>query len=380
MPIKSNSSSRLISKFNLRKYQDEGDALVDGSEYLANVKEQVISFYLEPTGEDIFFKAYITAFSDTFTPTYSTTQVFGRTDPIHIYQNTTRAISLGFKLPAASEGEAFENLGKLQTLIQMLYPGYSDLDNALTITEAPLVRLKVMNLLSKQEAFSSEDQASGLDSFFGDLEKDYEVDYYLKYRSTSAPENGTLGVITNLTVNHNLENSDMGVFAKAANTILPKVIDVNLSFTPFHEETIGRGLGFTVANQFINGELVVQDGVDKKVNFPYGVDLGNDSKNNITSAGRSQTKEVALRRESEEARRQASSAQQNLDKETAKYYRIGKRFLNSKEGSRRRERLEEKLDNISLSESQQESLGAVYELESESEQTEQTYQDFVGGA
>ena len=123
MAIKIDPSSKLISEFNLRKYKNEDYDLVDGSEYLSNVKEQVISFYFEPTGEDVYFKAFITTFNDSFTPSYSTTQVFGRTDPIHIFQNTTRQISLAIDVPAASEGEAYENLGRVQKLIGMLYPG-----------------------------------------------------------------------------------------------------------------------------------------------------------------------------------------------------------------------------------------------------------------
>ena len=157
MPTKQDESSdSLISEFNLRKYKREDYSLVDGTEYLSNVKEQVISFYLEPTKEKVYFKAFITTFSDTFTPSYNTTQVFGRTDPIHIYQNTTRTISLAFDVPASSESEAFENLGRVQKLIQMLYPGYTRLDDALTLSEAPLVRLKVMNLLGSNKAFEGD--------------------------------------------------------------------------------------------------------------------------------------------------------------------------------------------------------------------------------
>ena len=46
--------NELISEFNLRKYQNESTTLVDGTEYLANVKEQVISFQLESTGKPVY--------------------------------------------------------------------------------------------------------------------------------------------------------------------------------------------------------------------------------------------------------------------------------------------------------------------------------------
>ena len=94
-------------------------------------------------------KAFITAFNDTFSPNYTPTEVFGRTDPIYQYKNTTRSITLAWKIPAASEGEAFENLSRVQKFLQMLYPSYTDANDALTLSETPLVRIKVMNLLQK---------------------------------------------------------------------------------------------------------------------------------------------------------------------------------------------------------------------------------------
>ena len=97
--------------------------------------------------KDVNFKAFITAFNESFTPNFNPTEVFGRTDPIYQYKNTTRTITLAWKIPAASEGEAYENLGKVQELIAMLYPSYTNTPNALTLSKAPLVRLKVMNLI-----------------------------------------------------------------------------------------------------------------------------------------------------------------------------------------------------------------------------------------
>ena len=109
----------------------------------------VISFYHMISKKHIRFKAFITTLNETYSPDYASETVFGRMDPIHTYKNTTRNISLAFKIPAASTGEAYENLAKAQTLIQMLYPAYTDVNNALTVAQAPLVRLKVMNIIRK---------------------------------------------------------------------------------------------------------------------------------------------------------------------------------------------------------------------------------------
>ena len=330
------TEKNLISEFNLRKYKDDGFALVDGSESLANVKQQVISFQLESTQKPVYFKAFITTFSDTYSPNYNSTQVFGRTDPIHVYQNTSREISLAFDIPAASEGEAFENLGRVQKLIRMLYPGYADIDNALTLTEAPLVRVKVMNLLSREDAFTTKTESKA-----GEKKEEKQTfnKYFTKYRSVQDPSKGTLGVIKSCTFQHNLENPQHGVFPKDTNTILPKTISVNISFTPFHEERIGRSLESSTT---AGAGAVVASGGDISKTFPYGVDLGDDADAKIRPAGASRTKAEDLRKTAEEARRKQASAQQELDRKQAKYLKVTSKLNSAEVGSKKRERLQNK--------------------------------------
>ena len=88
------------------------------------------------------------------------------------------------------------------------------------------------------------------------------------------PGKGTLGVIKSCTFQHNLENPQHGVFPKDTNTILPKTISVNISFTPFHEEPIGRSLESSAT---AGAAVVVGSGGDISKTFPYGVDLGDDA-------------------------------------------------------------------------------------------------------
>lgn len=234
--------------------------MVDGSDSLANLRHLIISFYHVPSKRSVSFKAFITTFNESYNSNFTPHETFGRTDPIYQYKNTTRKITLAFKVPAASESEAFENLGRISALEQMLYPSYSELDSATTLTQAPLIRIKMMNLLSKP-SFSP---PSGEKT-----DADQRNVLYNSYKTDSDPKQGLLGVIDNFNVNHNLEGDD-GVFfkrkqeedpetgrlvAKAVpNTILPKLIDVNLAFSPIHEETLGW-----------------KDGDSMQSLFPYGV-------------------------------------------------------------------------------------------------------------
>ena len=207
-----------------------------------------ISFYHVPSGKSIYFKAFITAFNETYNSEWASEAVYGRGDPIYMFKNTSRAISLAFKVPAFSESEAFENLGKAQQLVQFLYPNYENVNEAQTISQSPLVRLKVMNLL----ADVSEKKKAPTDT------PRFPEMIYDEYGSANDATKGLLGAITNVTIEHGLGNQDSGVIEKQANTILPKLLEINLQFNPIHEHP----LGWDSNNNFSDGLL-----------FPYGVEL-----------------------------------------------------------------------------------------------------------
>jgi hypothetical protein len=267
----------------------------DGSDLLANVKKQFVSFLHVPSANSVFFKAFITSFNETYTSNWKSETVFGRTDPIHSFVQTGRTINLSIMVPAASESEAFENLGRVQKLIQFLYPNYTNVQQAQTISQGPLVRLKIMNLLQNVDNVSATNNA--------DFNSKPEV-FYKSYKSLGTDPNfGQLGFINSLTVNHNLENRDAGVFEKidvmdvqqtiaetsfldspqgrgtpVVNTILPKNIEIVVSFTPIHEHPLGWGpndrfgaVGGT-ANERHSGEV-----------FPYGIVTSNPVKDEALS-------------------------------------------------------------------------------------------------
>ena len=248
-----------------------------GEDDLANKAGLVISFHHVPSGKFVFFKAFITAFTDTYAPDWSAETVYGRADPIYVFKNTTRKISLSFKVPAISAGEAYENLAKVQKLVQFLYPTYTDVNNAATIAQSPLVRLKVMNLAQETSTITTITQldeipvpttAEELAAAEAELAKiTTETGGYSNYTSTTDSSRGLLGVINNVTVDHNLANSEAGVIEKGNNTILPKLIEINLDFSPIHEHPVGWHEGTTVdddMNDVSTGELVFAS-----PGFPY---------------------------------------------------------------------------------------------------------------
>jgi hypothetical protein len=123
--------------FDVDKYEKlaDGNPFVDGTDALANQLSHVISFQNIRDEKSVFFKAFITAFNETYSPNFNSNEVFGRTDPIYQYKNTQRKITLAFKTLASTQSEAYENLGRIQKLIQMLYPSYKSVTNALSLSE-----------------------------------------------------------------------------------------------------------------------------------------------------------------------------------------------------------------------------------------------------
>ncbi len=210
----------------------------DFSDAYANNKGTYITFQHESTGKTINFKAFITAFNETFQSDWSQESVYGRVDPIYMFKQTTRTVTLAFVAPAATSGEAYENLGKIQKLAQFLYPTYVDIQKAQTISQSPLVRLKVMNLLSKNGEGTFPYGVTLNDPEGTTEERKSPTTLYGDYINIAGGAQGLLGVIQNVTFNHNLER-DVGVIDPGAGTVLPKLIEVNLTFNVIHEHPVG---------------------------------------------------------------------------------------------------------------------------------------------
>ena len=259
----------------------------DGSDYLSG-QGFVVEVLHVSSGKKVKFKAFMTAYNDTFSQEWNTEQVYGRADPLYNFKQTTRQISIGFKMVAASEGEAYENLTKAQLLAQFMYPNYADVGGAKTLSQAPLIRLKVMTLL--QDASSTEAKAAASPDAL--------------YSSYGVGETkGVLGFFDNITYTFNLENPDNGgVFEKTIEgkkngTILPKTIDVAIGgFKPIHEQHIG----WDENGQFAGGGAGAL--------FPYGAqgDFPENGYPDLDALQKSYSE--FLRRKDEEAKAEAAIA------------------------------------------------------------------------
>lgn len=259
------------SKYNSTFVAGTVTRMVDGSDALANHARQVISFQHTPSGQEVFFKAFITAFNESYNCDWGSEPIFGRTDPIYMFKGNQRQVSLTFNVPASSEGEAYENLGRVQKLIQFLYPAYKRMGGTLaasanqpyanTIAQSPLIKLKVMNLLASNNASTRGSQVK-------------RQQMYDDYKGMPDAQFGELGAISSLQVDHNL--TENGSLEKAPNTILPKNITVSVTFNVIHQKPIG----WIEGGDYMPGAAGRPDGLAPSNPYaPYGVTLQSDEKN-----------------------------------------------------------------------------------------------------
>ena len=76
----------------------EGDA----SDAYANDKALHLGFFHLASKLEMYFKAFVTDYSDNFTVGWNYEDVFGRNDPIATFKSTTRKISISWSIPANS--------------------------------------------------------------------------------------------------------------------------------------------------------------------------------------------------------------------------------------------------------------------------------------
>ena len=182
---------------------------------IAKGSDHLIKFLHVATGTRVEFPAFITEFSDSFSVSWGTEQIFGRMDPIKPYRGTTRRISIAFDVVAPTLEVGRGNMNNYSTLVKMLYPVYSEPlqggEKGLgrTIKAPPLLRIQFLNLV-----------------------KNY---------SDESMEEGLLGCISGFNFRPNKEAG----FFTFDNELLPKVFQISFTFEPQHESPLGfRGKNF----------------------------------------------------------------------------------------------------------------------------------------
>lgn len=236
----------------------------DYSLYYGNSNAAKIFITYVKAGYTLVFPSIIDSISDSLKPTFNSEQIYGFTDGIQKFSNTSRTITLSFKVLAYDEQHAKKNLDAISALAEFMYPVYDgavkgSICNALVLREPPMLRLRFSNIIQRTAR--------------GNKNKNDNNAYMA--------EDGLLIVPTSLNFAPNLE---AGFFIENDN-LFPKEIKITLNCNVLHEET----LGWTIENNQLHwiGKLN-NDGkvVSKNVNFPWGNDFIKFNKNNSTPANK----------------------------------------------------------------------------------------------
>lgn len=222
-----------------------------------NIKKRgyTLDFLHIPSGRTVSFRALITAFRDAYTSNWQATSVYGRQDPIETFQNTTRKISFSWKTVSEDQATAKKNLEDASLLYSMLYPTYSgDGKNAMTISTAPILKLRFSNLIQN---------AAGSSVGSGPVSARYVG-------------GGLIGRSGGFTFEPDFETE--GFFDLPNNILLPKTINFSCEFTVYHTHPVGWR----------------EDGTFIAAKFPYGEKQGGNSRKGANAFAGSEAKGEAI--------------------------------------------------------------------------------------
>ena len=207
------------------------------------MKRHQIAFEHIATGNKVKFLAFLTAFNDAYASNWKTENVYGRMDPLAVFQNTQRTLTIGWSIPSEGVVDGANNLVKIRNFVQMLYPVYEKGSLGVSgIKAAPLVRLGFVNL-------ATEGEKEGFTSL--------------------------VGFIQNITFAPDMEAGFFDhVSAKGKPYLYPKSVTLNITFQVLHTRKVGFvGKKFAGTGQ----------------SFPYQVDTEHKKQWSTTKSSRDQT-------------------------------------------------------------------------------------------
>ena len=235
---------------------EKADLRKDPAWHLAEFRGQFLEILHIPSGQSIKFKAYISDFQDKYDANWQSTDVYGRMDPVHQYQGTSRVISLDWVVPAYSVAEAKFNHEKSSLLFSMLYPNYTDngvngRSSATQISTAPIFKVKFGNLIQDPTFGAGEgtvEDAGLIGAISGfTYAPNIEAGFIDNTNATGYRNTGLLDLIQRT---NSYANGFIG-------QMYPKEVKLAMDYTVFHTNALGW------------------NGTNKRtLGFPYGEDLG----------------------------------------------------------------------------------------------------------
>lgn len=102
----------------------------------------------------VAFPAYITSVDDNYNIGFNDERIYGRMDPIPVYNGTSRTISFNLDIPSNGLQHSIELRDKLNILVKNTYPSYVRATNNVNIISSP----PLMQIFFSNFIYDSSDQ------------------------------------------------------------------------------------------------------------------------------------------------------------------------------------------------------------------------------
>lgn len=203
-----------------------------------------LSITFLPTNETVSFSAYLTNFQDSYNQSWTEEEVYGRMDPIYLYKNTKRKISLSIDIPSEDELQGQLNFRKISKLIKFSYPVYQ---------KAKIIPLTIEQISKSVGKTTAETNLPSGNSFLLSTPPLIAVKFANFIRSNNA-SNKLIGKINEVSYK---TDADSGYFASNGK-LYTMIYKLDLNLDVLHTDP----LGWEKDGQTIN---------QRTRNFPYGV-------------------------------------------------------------------------------------------------------------
>jgi hypothetical protein len=100
-----------------------------------------------PSLKKVTFAAYVKSVTDTFSPSFGQRQIYGRMDPVPVYERTTRTISFDLDIPSNGLSHSRLISDQLNILVANTYPNYQKNGNVNIISSSPLMKILFSNFI-----------------------------------------------------------------------------------------------------------------------------------------------------------------------------------------------------------------------------------------
>jgi hypothetical protein len=240
------------------------------------VSDEGISFIKANQPESpIFFPGFMITYSDSFAQNINKEKVFGRMDPLQVFESTERRISFSWQIVSVSDEEAALNMAKINNLVKIMYPDYrrNDQTGGYNVTTSALVGLSFHGLAHGNLAASGKKGASQDSAFVGGSSQ-YLFGYLESLNIDHQFEDGVfLDLIvsgekssqSNVTKDNETVDKQ-GTVGTPSRPVAAKVINISAVFSPIHPET----LGFDEKGNWISADKFPYYGADMNAAELFG--------------------------------------------------------------------------------------------------------------